>query len=109
MCAFFCTLQILVAKIEILFVGLSGKVRAHEYPEAPKWPVSKNIAFTPPFKKTPSITYGVSFLDSEYDDNVRAVVTSHDITPNGFTLTLNTYANTSQWGMEASWMACPTR
>ncbi|KAK3102904.1 hypothetical protein FSP39_014828 [Pinctada imbricata] len=51
----------------------------------------------------------MTILDSEYDTNVRAIIEITNITRYGFELILKTFNNTKQWGLKASWMACPAR
>ncbi|KAK3100106.1 hypothetical protein FSP39_014863, partial [Pinctada imbricata] len=79
------------------------------HPIQPPWPVKEYIKFDPPFERTPAITVGMTLLDSEYNTNVRAIIDTNNITRHGFELVIRKFNNTKQWGLRASWMACPAR
>ncbi|KAK3099592.1 hypothetical protein FSP39_006669 [Pinctada imbricata] len=51
----------------------------------------------------------MTLLDSEHTTNVRAIIETKDISRYGFTLILTKHADSKQWGIAASWMACPAR
>eukprot|EP00105_Crassostrea_gigas_P042513 XP_019926661.1 PREDICTED: uncharacterized protein LOC109619893 [Crassostrea gigas] len=83
----------------------AGTVKHYEYP-AGKWPDSRRIDFRSPFSGTPTLTYGLYFLDSYYGKNLRIDTVVTNLSRTGFQLTLRSWANTVLYGAYVSWMAC---
>ncbi|KAK3100203.1 hypothetical protein FSP39_016166 [Pinctada imbricata] len=89
--------------------GVSGYLFKKSHPDPPSWPVTAYIKFDPPFEKTPAITTGMTLLDTDKSTNTRATINTNNITRHGFELILTKTFVTLQWGLRASWMACPAR
>lgn len=84
----------------------SGTIGEHAYPQV-RFPLSQNVTFNPPFKDIPAVVYGLYLLDSSKDHNVRVTTSLSNLSRNGFTLGISTFADTIMWGARVSWMACP--
>lgn len=59
-----------ISLLKSCVAGEAGTVKQFEY-LAGKWPDSRRIDFRSPFSGTPTLTYGLYFLDSYYAKNLR--------------------------------------
>lgn len=94
-----------ISLLKSCVAGEAGTVKHYEYP-AGKWPDSRRIDFRSPFSGTPTLTYGLYFLDSYYGKNLRIDTVVTNLSRTGFQLTLRSWANTVLYGAYVSWMAC---
>ncbi|XP_052676152.1 uncharacterized protein LOC128157553 [Crassostrea angulata] len=83
----------------------SGTVGQHKFP-APGWPYIQNVKFKSPFEEKPTVTYGLSLLDSLYNTNERISTKVTAVTKTGFQAQFRTWAGTVLYGARINWMAC---
>lgn len=84
--------------------GESGTVG--QFTAAAKWPYSRRINFRAPFQATPSLTYGLYFLDSSKSANIRVHASVTNVSRTGFKITMKSWADSVLYGGYVSWMAC---
>lgn len=65
----------------------------------------KHINFGQSFSKRPRIVLGLTYADFINDHNHRIKVYARDITSHGFTIEIETWADTHIWGAGVDWMA----
>jgi len=63
------------------------------------------VTFEQPFGIGPLVQVGLVGLDVSKDDNLRVRVRALDVTPDGFTVHVETWFNTRIWLVEVSWLA----
>lgn len=64
-----------------------------------------SVVFERPFASSPLVHVALVGLDVENTDATRLRLRALDITPNGFTIHLETWLNTRVWGADVSWLA----
>ena len=87
-----------------LVLGQSGKVGQDAH--YARWPFTRYVRFSPPFRSTPSLVYGFVHLDA-HPGHLRAQVYHGSLTRRGFRITLRQWADTRLIGLHVTWMACP--
>ncbi len=65
----------------------------------------KYVSFSPAFSSIPKIVLSLKSLDSSHSYNLRVDTNSQGVTPVGFWLTINTWADTKLYGVTVSWTA----
>ncbi|KAF5975668.1 agglutinin HPA-like protein [Fusarium bulbicola] len=61
--------------------------------------------FTKPFKTTPGVVVFITGFDTLQGRNIRIDVSASDITRNGFTVNMKTWADTEVYNLTVSWIA----
>ncbi|KAF4452084.1 metalloprotease protein [Fusarium austroafricanum] len=74
----------------------------------PQEKTSRRINFDRPFSSPPKVVIWLSQLDMDKNKNWRVDATATNITPTGFTLNLNTWADTILYAASANWVAYPS-
>ncbi|EPQ29003.1 uncharacterized protein PFL1_03293 [Pseudozyma flocculosa PF-1] len=69
--------------------------------------LDQEIKFAAPFARPPKVVVSLTGFDINRDSTVRAKVYATDITPTGFKIHLETWADTSSFNIMASWLAYP--
>ncbi|XP_078331105.1 uncharacterized protein LOC144624940 [Crassostrea virginica] len=83
----------------------SGMVKHHNFP-SPPWPYKLGVTFKTPFQNAPTVTQGLTMLDSSRSTNVRINSIVHKVTNKGFEAYLHTWTDTILYGAFITWMAC---
>jgi hypothetical protein len=65
----------------------------------------KKVSFEPPFSGQPFVFVAVNFVDADKDVNLRYAVYANDITPRGFDLVFQTWADTKIHTIGVNWLA----
>jgi len=65
----------------------------------------KHINFGQSFSGSPKIVLGLTYVDFINDSNHRIKVYALNITPNGFTIQIETWADTHIWAAGVDWIA----
>jgi len=70
-----------------------------------KAPYEENVKFAHPFHCVPKVNVGVAAVDGAANANYRLNVTASDVTAHGFKLSMSSWADTTVYHAEASWVA----
>ena len=63
------------------------------------------VTFSRPFCRTPRVALSLRGFDTEHRINQRIVVNAVNVTPSGFTVQVNTWADTKIYGVETTYVA----
>ena len=67
--------------------------------------VEKQIKFDTPFSEIPEITSALGELDTQAGLNYRIICRTKNVNKDGFTMEINTWANTKIYSAVCSWLA----
>ncbi|KZV90877.1 zincin, partial [Exidia glandulosa HHB12029] len=73
----------------------------------PQQKTARQITFTRPYAAPPKVIVWLCRLDLDRSTNYRVTATGTDVTTTGFTLHLDTWADTKLYSATASWIAYP--
>uniref|UniRef100_A0A4E9E819 Peptidase metallopeptidase domain-containing protein n=1 Tax=Gibberella zeae TaxID=5518 RepID=A0A4E9E819_GIBZA len=74
----------------------------------PQQKTSRRINFAREFKGTPKVVVWLSLLDMDKNRNWRVLATASDVSPQGFTMNIDTWADTILYAATAHWIAYPS-
>ncbi|KAM0351023.1 hypothetical protein ACHAPU_002803 [Fusarium lateritium] len=73
----------------------------------PQAKTSRRINFPRQYKSKPTVIVWLSLLDMDKNKNWRVLATASDISPDGFTIHIDTWADTILYAATAHWIAYP--
>ncbi|KAI6747861.1 hypothetical protein HG531_008403 [Fusarium graminearum] len=74
----------------------------------PQQKTSRRINFAREFEGTPKVVVWLSLLDMDKNSNWRVLATASDVSPQGFTMNIDTWADTILYAATAHWIAYPS-
>lgn len=84
----------------------SGFVDVHPFPGTLSSD-TRVVHFNPPFRNTPTIVVGTTHIDAAVSSNIRFNVYVKESSRTGFTVAMDTWADTVLYWLGVRWMACP--
>lgn len=67
--------------------------------------VYRKITFDPPFSATPHVLVAITTIDASNESHLRLIAMPGDVTPEGFTLTIQTWSDTQLYWVQVEWLA----
>ena len=89
----------------LMISGETGSKKHHTNPP-PSWPYTSWVSFKIPFQKAPTVTIGLTLLDSGHNRNLRIYTQVRYVSSSGFQVKMSKWDNTELYGSQISWMAC---
>lgn len=104
---FRCFIESIVHCFRTLALFITGESSTvGQFRASAKWPYSRRKNFRAPFQGTPTLTYGLYFLDSSQTANLRVHASVTNVSRTGFEITMKSWANSVLYGGYVCWMAC---